>query len=104
MIIDRIEAIPYRIPYCKALRDGVGTMMGNQIDTQLGTAATLTFGAAFRSTSRRPAELSNYLDMSDDLIASPLTIADGVMRVSDAPGVGIDIDDDKLRHYRRGTA
>lgn len=79
---------------------GVEITMGNQIDTQLGTAATLAFGAAHELSSRRPAELSNYLDMSDDLIAEPLHIRNGTMHVTRKPGVGFEIDEEKLAYYR----
>ncbi len=55
------------------LAEGLGleVVMGNQIDGQLGTACAVTFGAAFELTSRRAGELSNFLDMSDDLLAEP---------------------------------
>lgn len=81
---------------------GVELYVGNQIDTQVGTAASVAFGAAFKATSRRAAELSNYLDMADDLIARPLEISGGTVAVSADPGVGITIDEDKLAHYRTG--
>jgi L-Ala-D/L-Glu epimerase / N-acetyl-D-glutamate racemase len=74
--------------------------MGNQIDGQLGTLCTVTFGAAFQSTTRRAGELSNFLDMSDDLLAEPLEIVDGRLSVRQVPGIGIDIDPDKLAKYR----
>jgi len=80
---------------------GVEVVMGNQIDTQIGTAATLAFGSARKKAGLRPAEMSNYLDMSDDLLATPLEIVDGQMSVSELPGVGIDLDEDKLTHYRQ---
>lgn len=80
---------------------GVDVVMGNQIDTQLGTVATVTFGAAHEATSRRAAELSNFLDMSDDLLAEPITIRNGRISIRDVPGVGADIDEDKLAHYRQ---
>jgi L-alanine-DL-glutamate epimerase-like enolase superfamily enzyme len=80
---------------------GVDVIMGNQIDTQIGTAATVAFGAARRSPSRRPGELSNYLDMDDDLIAEPLVIADGFLAMPTGNGVGVDIDAAKLEHYRQ---
>ena len=51
-------------------------------------------------TARRPAELSNFLDMTDDLLAEPLVIEDGELRVRQGPGLGIEIDEDKLAHYR----
>ena len=79
---------------------GVEVMMGNQIDGQLGTACAVAFGAAYQLTSRRAGELSNYLDMSDDLLTDPLQIRDGALCVPPGAGLGIDIDADKLDHYR----
>ena len=84
------------------LAEGLGleVVMGNQIDGQIGSACAVTFGAAFQLTSRRAGELSNFLDMSDDLLAEPLRIRDGLLRVPPGAGLGIDIDPDKLAHYR----
>jgi L-Ala-D/L-Glu epimerase len=79
---------------------GVDVTMGNQIDTQIGSLATVTFGAAHEATSRRAGELSNFLDMSDDLLADPIRIVDGTIAVRDLPGVGAEIDEDKLAAYR----
>lgn len=79
---------------------GVDVTMGNQIDTQVGSLATVTFGAAHRASSARAGELSNFLDMSDDLLADPIEIVDGRIAVRDLPGVGAEIDADKLAHYR----
>jgi L-alanine-DL-glutamate epimerase-like enolase superfamily enzyme len=79
---------------------GVEVIMGNQIDSQVGSTATVTFGAAFRHSSRRAAELSNFLDMSDDLVTEQLVITDGTIMAPTAPGVGVTIDEDKLAHYR----
>jgi L-Ala-D/L-Glu epimerase len=79
---------------------GVDVTMGNQIDTQVGSLATVTFGAAHEATSRRAGELSNFLDMSDDLLADPIAISAGRISVRDVPGVGAEIDDEKLGLYR----
>ncbi len=79
---------------------GVDVTMGNQIDTQVGSLATVTFGAAHRASSARAGELSNFLDMSDDLLADPIEIIDGRISVRDLPGVGAEIDEGKLAHYR----
>ena len=84
---------------CEGL--GVEVVMGNQIDGQVGTACAVTFGAAHRSSSRRAGELSNFLDMSDDLLTEPLEISSGELAVRPGPGIGIEIDPDKLAHYRR---
>lgn len=80
---------------------GVDVTMGNQIDTQVGSIATVTFGAAHRASSARAGELSNFLDMSDDLLADPITITNGRIRVRDEPGVGARIDEEKLARYRQ---
>ena len=79
---------------------GVDVYVGNQIDTQIGSVASVVFGAAFEHTHRRAGELSNYLDMADDLIARPLTIADGKIMVPDVPGVGTEPDLEKLAAHR----
>lgn len=79
---------------------GVDVVMGNQIDGQIGTACTIAFGAAFALTSRYAGELSNYLDMTDDLLVEPLQIRDGVLHVNPGTGIGIEIDPDKLDRYR----
>lgn len=86
---------------CEGL--GVDVVMGNQIDGQLGSLCSAAFGAAFELTSRRAGELSNFLDMSDDLLAEPLQIEDGTLRVRESHGLGIEIDDDKLARYRQDT-
>ncbi len=86
---------------CEGL--GVEVYVGNQIDTQIGSLCAAAFGAAHRSTAVRPAELSNYLDMRDDLLAEPLMITDGQLGVRQGPGLGISIDEQKLAHYRTDT-
>ena len=79
---------------------GVEVYVGNQIDTMLGSLCAAAFGAAFSSTARRPAELSNFLDMTDDLLAEPLVIEAGELKVREGPGLGITIDEQKLAHFR----
>ncbi|GAA2002172.1 hypothetical protein GCM10009755_08430 [Brevibacterium samyangense] len=80
---------------------GVDVTMGNQIDTQVGSLATVTFGAAQEATSRRAGELSNFLDMADDLLEDPLVISEGRIPVRAVPGVGAEIDEEKLARYRQ---
>ena len=84
------------------LAEGLGleVVMGNQIDGQLGSACAVAFGAAFELTSRRAGELSNFLDMSDDLLTEPLRIRDGLLRVPPGVGLGVDVDPEKLARYR----
>ena len=84
---------------CEGL--GVEVVMGNQIDGQIGTLCTVAFGAAHRASTRYAGELSNFLDMTDDLLTEPLTIESGTLRVRAGAGLGIDIDPDKLARYRQ---
>jgi L-Ala-D/L-Glu epimerase len=79
---------------------GVEVVMGNQIDGQLGSMCTVAFGAAYRLTSHRAGELSNFLDMTDDLLTEPLQIHDGMLCLRPRAGIGVDVDPDKLAHYR----
>lgn len=79
---------------------GIETFLGNQIDAHLGTVCSLVLGAAFDATSRHPAELSNWLDLEDSLLTEDLVIRNGEMKVPTGPGLGVDIDLDKLQHYR----
>ncbi|MGQ4618881.1 enolase C-terminal domain-like protein [Nocardia sp. R7R-8] len=85
------------------LAEGLGLeiVMGNQIDGQLGSVCAVAFGAAFQLTSRRAGELSNFLDMSDDLLAEPLQIRDGELTIRPGAGLGAELDPDKLERYRQ---
>ncbi|MGP4017519.1 mandelate racemase/muconate lactonizing enzyme family protein [Saccharopolyspora sp. 5N708] len=80
---------------------GVEVVIGNQIDGQIGSLCAAAFGAAFELTSRRAGELSNFLDMTDDLLAEPLRIEHGELRVPEGQGLGIQLDEDKLARYRQ---
>ena len=84
---------------CEGL--GVEVIIGNQIDTQLGSVCAAAFGSAYELTARRPAELSHFLDMSDDLLAEPLVIESGELKVRQGSGLGITLDETKLEHYRQ---
>ncbi|MBB3052116.1 L-alanine-DL-glutamate epimerase-like enolase superfamily enzyme [Prauserella isguenensis] len=87
------------------LAEGLGLelVMGNQVDGQLGSMCTVAFGAAFELTSRRAGELSNFLDMRDDLLTEPLQISGGELTIRPGTGLGVEIDPDKLAHYRQDT-
>jgi L-alanine-DL-glutamate epimerase-like enolase superfamily enzyme len=84
---------------CEGL--GVEAVIGNQIDSQVGSLCAVAFGAAHPLTARRAGELSNFLDMTDDLIADPLVIENGELTVRQGAGLGLVIDEDKLQRYRQ---
>jgi len=78
---------------------GVDIMMSTPGESSIGTLHSLAFGAARRSTSRLPGVYGYFLGLADDLLVEPLQVRDGQLRVLKAPGTGIEIDRDKLRHY-----
>jgi len=82
---------------------GIEVVMGNQIDGQLGSMCSVAFGAAYRLTSQRAGELSNFLDMTDDLLTEPLEIHHGELSIRPGAGLGIDVDPEKLARYRQDT-
>ena len=84
------------------LAEGLGleVVMGNQIDGQLGSICTVVFGAAHQRSSVHAGELSNFLDMSDDLLTEPLQIENGELILRPGAGLGVEVDEDKLHHYR----
>jgi L-alanine-DL-glutamate epimerase-like enolase superfamily enzyme len=87
------------------LAEGLGleVVMGNQIDGQLGSLCSVAFGSSYRLTSLRAGELSNFLDMSDDLLTEPLEIHGGELTIRPGAGIGADVDLDKLERYRQDT-
>lgn len=84
------------------LAEGLGleVVMGSQVDGQLGSICTVVFGAAHERSSRHAGELSNFFDMCDDLLTEPLHIENGELALRPGAGLGVDVDEDKLRHYR----
>lgn len=84
---------------CEGL--GVEVVIGNQIDSQIGSLCAAAFGASHPLTARRAGELSNFLDMTDDLLADALVIENGELAVRQGPGLGLVIDEDKLTRYRQ---
>lgn len=79
---------------------GARTLLGSQADSMIGAAASLAFGSAHPSLAREPGELDYFTVLTDYVITEPLEVSDGVLTPSQRPGTGVDIDEDKLRHYR----
>lgn len=83
---------------CEGL--GIGLALGSQMDGTVGTLSSLAFAAAYKSTSDRAGELDYFMQLTDDIVAVTPVIENGRMHVSGKPGIGIEIDEDKLNHYR----
>ena len=83
---------------CEGL--GVTTTIGSQIDGMLGSVASAALGCGLRALARHPVEVTNFLLMTDDVLAEPPVIVEGRLAARQAPGLGVTIDPDKLRRYR----
>ena len=70
-----------------------------QSETTLGTAACLQLAAAFEQISL-PNEMLFYLDVADSLCTRGLEVNKGRMKVLKTPGVGMDVDWNKVEQYR----
>lgn len=73
--------------------------VASQYEGALGSTATIHFAAAFADTAGRPAEITNFDDLADDVVARPEVQA-GRARVPAGPGLGVEVDDECLAHYR----
>lgn len=75
-------------------------VLGGQADGIVGTAASLTFAAAHPGMAALPGELDHFLLITDHIVTESLPIVGGTLTPSNLPGNGIEIDPDKLEHYR----
>lgn len=78
---------------------GLACMMGTMLETDIGVLAAAHFAAAFKAFTY-PAELTYCFKMQDHLLTTRLPVRDGVLHLPDRPGIGAEIDEDKLAKYR----
>lgn len=78
---------------------GAEVVVGSQVEGRLGVLANLHLAAAFSACARRPAELTSGHGYADDLV-EPLAIEDGGARLSEAAGLGVDVDEARLERLR----
>jgi L-Ala-D/L-Glu epimerase len=79
---------------------GVRLMHQMQGDSSVGTLSSAQLCAGFKSTNEHyPADLSFFLHLTDDFLARPIRIEDGCLCLEDEPGLGIVIDEEKLKHF-----
>lgn len=79
---------------------GIPCYGGCMLETSIGTAAYLHTFAAIGAI-RMGCELFGPLLLKDDLVTKPLQYHDGAIHLHEGHGFGVEIDPDKLAHYRR---
>ena len=82
------------------LARNVPVVMGSQYEGAIGATATIAFAAAFAATAGQPAEITNFLDLGDDLMVAPPEIRAGRVAAPTAPGLGVAVDDERLERHR----
>jgi L-Ala-D/L-Glu epimerase len=82
------------------LARNVPVVIGSQYEGAIGATATIAFAAAFAATAGQPAEITNFLDLDDDLVVTAPEIRGGRAAVPAAPGLGFEVDDERLQRYR----
>jgi L-alanine-DL-glutamate epimerase-like enolase superfamily enzyme len=78
----------------------IPVVVGSQYEGATGALATVAFAAAFAATAGQAAELTNFLDLTDDIVVRPPEIREGRAAVNHAPGLGVEIDEERLQRYR----
>ena len=78
----------------------VPVVVGSQYEGAIGAMATIAFAAAFAATAGQPAEITNFFDLADDLVVAAPQVRDGRAAVPAAPGLGLEVDEDRLARYR----
>ena len=78
---------------------GIPTWHGSGVDLGIAEAAHVHVCAASRSMTLTSDICGETLRV-DDLIAEPLVIADGHVRVPEGPGLGVTLDEEAVERYR----
>jgi muconate cycloisomerase len=79
---------------------GIGLYGGTMLECAVGTAASAHLFSTF-SQLEWGTELFGPLLLSEDILAEPLRYDDFSLRVPDGPGLGIDLDEDRVSYFRR---
>jgi L-alanine-DL-glutamate epimerase-like enolase superfamily enzyme len=81
---------------------GCGWTIGSNLELGIGLAAHLHFAVSTPGLDdeRVPCDIISTFYYEDDIVAAPLPIRAGWAQPPDGPGLGVEIDEDKLRHYR----
>ncbi len=83
-----------------AMTGGMSPYMGTFLETSIGTAAGLHLAASLPILPFG-GEVVGPMLLADDIVMSPIRYENGAAQLPEGPGIGIELDEDKLRQYRR---
>jgi L-alanine-DL-glutamate epimerase-like enolase superfamily enzyme len=81
---------------------GLGWTIGSNLELGIGLAAHIHFAVATPGLDdeRVPCDIISTFYYEDDILAAPLPIQAGWAEPPDGPGLGVQIDEEKLQRYR----
>jgi muconate cycloisomerase len=81
---------------------GIKCTIGSNLELGVGTAAMihLAMSASRIDADTYPSDIIGPLFYEDDILAEPLPISGGSARLHDRPGLGVELDDEKVMKYR----
>jgi L-alanine-DL-glutamate epimerase-like enolase superfamily enzyme len=79
---------------------GYSCILGTMVESDIGALASAHFGAACKIFSY-PAEISYFLRMEDHLLRDPIQVQNGMLVLPDKPGLGAELDEDKIKHFQK---
>jgi muconate/chloromuconate cycloisomerase len=84
----------------EAVADAAGLPVtgGTMMEMGIGTAAGVHMAATFKNLVDT-CDFTGPTLLTDDILARPLRFEDGYLYLPEGPGLGVEIDEDKLRHY-----
>lgn len=78
---------------------GLPIAVGTMMELGVGTSAALHLAAALRELPY-PSDTYGTLHLEADIITEPICYRDGALIVPEGPGLGVELDEDKIRRYR----
>ena len=81
---------------------GVACTVGSNLEMGVGSAAMIHLAMATAGIRAEdyPCDIIGPLYYEDDLLTEPLSLAGGTARAHARPGLGVELDDEKVRRYR----
>lgn len=79
---------------------GVGVLIGSMPEFGIGTAAQAHLAVSLPRLDH-PSDVAGYLYQGDDVVVTPPPIEGGWALVPPGPGLGVELDEEKLARYRQ---
>jgi muconate/chloromuconate cycloisomerase len=73
-------------------------LIGTMTELGVGTAAAAHLAAACRQLDY-PCDITGPTLLVDDVLATPLRFEDGYLHLPEGPGLGVELDEGKVKHY-----